>query len=136
MEKYIKIGEQDLKKNKKNWRYKLFDEDHILIPKIKFNIESNFPEFERQKLLTINNKYKILKASQRNAFLIYEAGVGIESEARIDAQAAAAEAIEEIPKPKKMQFDKPFFIMLKKTDSKFPYFAMRVVNNELMTIEK
>lgn len=32
-----------------------------------------------------------------------------------------------------MIFDKPFFIMLKKTNSQNPYFGLWVANTELMT---
>ncbi len=51
---------------------------------------------------------------------------------------AALEAIEEdieLPKPKKMVFDKPFLILLKRTDAKNPYFGLWTMNTELMIRE-
>jgi len=47
------------------------------------------------------------------------------------------EEIEEIekPKPKKMIFDKPFLILLKRKDAKNPYFGLWNTNTELMIKE-
>lgn len=41
----------------------------------------------------------------------------------------------EKPRPKKLIFDQPFFVLLKRTNSKNPYFAMWVANAELMIRE-
>jgi hypothetical protein len=46
-----------------------------------------------------------------------------------------AESKYEKPKPKKMIFDKPFLILLKRTDAKNPYFGLWATNTELMTKE-
>ena len=78
-------------------------------------------------------KLTIELAWQRTAFILDESGAEIESEAE-----AATEAIEEEyekPKPKKMIFDKPFLILLKRTDAKNPYFGLWITNTELMMKE-
>ena len=41
----------------------------------------------------------------------------------------------EKPKPKKLVFDKPFLILLKRTNAKNPYFGLWTTNTELMTKE-
>ncbi len=41
----------------------------------------------------------------------------------------------EKPRPKKLFFDKPFVIVLKRNDSKMPYFISWIKNAELMEIE-
>jgi hypothetical protein len=64
-----------------------------------------------------------------------ESGAKIESEAEIEVAVEEMAIIEEIKKPKKMYLDKPFFIILKRTDSKNPYFALWNANSELMIKE-
>ena len=134
LNKKIEIGKKEITEEKTKWRYEITDSDFVYIPKLKFNIENNYETIEGHEIVSKKNKYIITTAWQRNAFILYEAGAGISSEADMVCVAAAG-PIREIPKPKHMKFDKPFFIMLKKTDSKNPYFAMRILNSELMIIE-
>ena len=69
---------------------------------------------------------------QRTAFVINERGAEVESKAEV---AVTEEMVEELPKPKTMIFDKPYLILLKRIDSRYPYFAMFVSNSELMKKE-
>ena len=48
---------------------------------------------------------------------------------------AAIEEELEKPKPKKMIFNRPFLILLKRAESKNPYFGLWIANTELMTKE-
>jgi hypothetical protein len=61
-------------------------------------------------------------------------GADIESEAEVEVTEEVEEEHEK-PKPKKMIFDKPFLILLKRTDAKNPYFGLWTTNTELMTKE-
>ncbi|MCD4793224.1 MAG: hypothetical protein K8R54_08340 [Bacteroidales bacterium] len=113
------------------WRYQFEDEDKLEIPKIRFNIETNYSEFENAVLNTSETDYIITTAYQRTAFVLNEKGAIVESEAEMDITSAPPPD-EEIPEPKKLIFDKPFLIILKRVDSKNAYFMMWVANTELM----
>lgn len=134
IERLTEIGKKEIKNNKINWKYYYKEEDQLIIPKFNFNIETNFDSLEGNKFSSQNENYNIERAYQRTAFKLDESGAIIESEAEIEV---AVEEIEEIekPKPKKMIFDKPFLILLKRTDAKNPYFGLWTTNTELMIKE-
>lgn len=126
----LEIGLDERKNEKLYWKYYLTDDDDVVIPKFKFNIETNYNTLE-QNIFQSNSKiFQIENVWQRTAFSLDESGAIIESEVAI---AAAME--EEKPKPKKMIFDKPFFLMLKRVENKNPYFCMWTNDTELMTKE-
>lgn len=133
IEKLTEIGKTEKKNEKISWKYFYKEEDIVVIPKFNFNIETNYSSLEGNKFKTDKQEYQIELAWQRTAFILDESGAEIESEAE-----AATEAIEEEyekPKPKKMIFDKPFLILLKRTDAKNPYFGLWITNTELMMKE-
>lgn len=137
LNKLIKVGNSERKNEKLNWKYSIRNEDEVVIPKINFNIETNFRSLEGNYFNAKKQLYKVDQVWQRTAFLLDEVGAEIESEAEI-AVAAAAEETEKnfnIPKPKKMYFDKPFFVLLKRKESHFPYFGAWLSNTELMLNE-
>ncbi len=131
----MELGEQERKPGKKSWRYVLNEPDEVVIPKFKFNIESNYRTIEGQTFAAGNSIYEITKAWQQNAFVLDEGGAGIGSDAATWIELAMMPGEPEKPKPKLMRFDKPFFLMLKKTGSKYPYFAMWTNNTELMVLD-
>ena len=135
IKKLTEIGISEIKNDKINWKYYINEEDEIIIPKFNFNIETNYTSLEGNNFNAEKQNYIIEKAWQRTAFILNESGAEIVSEAEIEV--AAVEEIEEIekPKPKKMIFDKPFLILLKRTDSKNPYFGLWTTNTELMIKE-
>lgn len=135
IEKLTEIGKTEKKNEKINWRYFYNEEDIVIIPKFNFNIETNYSTLEGNKFNTAQQELQIERAWQRTAFLLDESGAEIESEAEI---AVATEEIEEEyekPKPKKMIFDKPFLILLKRTDANNPYFGLWTTNTEFITKE-
>jgi hypothetical protein len=117
--------------DKNRWKYNFNDDDRVSIPIIEFNIETNYPEIEGCEFFTDNRNFFMLTASQRTAFVLNEKGAEIESEGGF----AMAEFFEELPKPKMMIFDKPYLILLKKRESRYPYFAMFVANSEILKRE-
>lgn len=127
----IDTGIKDKENIMRAWRYRFEDEDKLEIPKIRFNIETNYSEFEDATLNASGTNYLITTAYQRTAFVLNEKGAIVESEAELDVTSALPPD-EEIPEPKKLIFDKPFLILLKRADSKNPYFMMWVANTELM----
>ena len=129
----IDLGNKEKSNPKVSWKYSLNDIDIFSIPTIKFNIESNYNEIEGQIFATNNKKYHIETAYQRTGFILNENGAVVESEAYATTDSSAAEPIKILPK--KMIFDKPFFIIIKRTKSNNPYFVMYVQNTELLTKE-
>lgn len=131
----IEVGKKERLSDKIGWRYYLTALDEVVIPKFKFNIENNYSSLEGRSLKAGNQSYLIETAYQRIAFILDESGAEIESEADF-AIATEAEEEETKPHPKKMRFDKPFFMMLKRTDRNMPYFGLWVNNSELMVTEE
>lgn len=132
----IMVGKKEKITVKKGWRYNLTDEDEVVIPKFKFNIENNYVSIEGKNFKGGNQNYLIETAYQRTAFILDESGAEIESEAEVELMLDDVEEEETKPHPKKMRFDKPFFLMLKRVDCDNPYFGLWTNNSELMVIEK
>lgn len=135
IEKMTEIGKTEKKNEKINWKYYYSEEDIVIIPKFNFNIETNYTNLEGNGFSSNKQNFQIETAWQRTAFILDESGAEIESEAEIEVATEAMEEEYEKPKPKKMIFDKPFLILLKRTDSKNPYFGLWTANTELMTKE-
>lgn len=134
IEKLTEIGKIEKKNKKINWKYFYGEEDIVVIPKFSFNIETNFTKIEGSKFNADKRNFQVESAWQRTAFILDEMGAEIESEAEVEVTEEVEEEYEK-PKPKKMIFDKPFLILLKRTDAKNPYFGLWTINTELMTKE-
>lgn len=115
------------------WKFFLAEDDEVVIPSFSFNIEANYTSLEGNTFRSEDRQYKIEEAWQRTAFVLNENGAEIESESEVVATLDSVAVEETRPKPKKMRFDKPFFLMLKRVDSKHPYFGLWVADTELMT---
>lgn len=127
-------GKKEKYDPKINWRYQFRDEDEIIIPKINFNIETNYSSLEGKDFNSNSQNFKILMAWQRTAFILDESGSKLDSESAIACEAVEEEGFE-IPLPKKMIFNQPFLVLLKRKESKNPYFGLWLTNTELMTKE-
>lgn len=134
IEKLTEIGKTEKKNEKINWKYFYGDEDIVVIPKFNFNIETNFTKIEGSNFNADKRNFQVERAWQRTAFILDEMGAEIESEAVTDVVEEMV-VEDEKPKPKKMIFDKPFLILLKRSDAKNPYFGLWTTNTELMTNE-
>ncbi len=125
IEKLTEIGKNEKKNEKINWKYYYSEEDIVVIPKFNFNIETNYSTLEGNNFKSNKQNFQIKQAWQKTAFILDESGAENESEAEFEI--AVEEEIEEEyekPKPKKMIFDKPFLILLKRTDAQDPYFGL------------
>jgi len=128
VENKAKLGEEEASLSE---QYEWGDDDILVIPTIQFNIENNYNSLEKNSFSTTQNRQFILeKAWQRTAFILNENGAEIESESEVVVK---EELAREPKKPKKLIFDKPFFIMLKKKNSKNPYFGAWIANTELLS---
>lgn len=132
IERLTRIGNKERENTKQNWKYIFSDEDQLVIPKFKFNIETNFATLEGKQFKTSKQEYTIDKAWQRTAFILDEAEAEVESEAVFEVTTEAPDEEYEKPKPKKMIFNKPFLTLLKRTDAPNPYFGLWTTNTELM----
>ena len=107
-------------------------EDIFAIPTVKFNIATNYKNIEGQSFsIGDNKKHSVEIAYQRTGFIFNENGAVVESEAVVAVDSASVAPI--ITHPKKMIFDKPFLIIIKRADKTNPYFVMKVANVELLT---
>lgn len=127
VEEKTKLGEEE---TPLNWRYEWDDKDILIIPTMQFNIEHHYNSLEGKQFSTNKRKLTIEKAWQRTAFILNENGAEIESESEVTVTDGAPS---EKAKPKNLIFDKTFFIMLKKKNSKNPYFGAWIANTELLS---
>lgn len=130
----IELGQRERKIQNLKWKYQFLSDDEVVIPDIDFDISTTFKKLIGNTFHANSLDYEILQAWQRTAFKLNETGAEITSEAKVVAWCNSLEEEEEVqkPTPKKMIFDKPFFLMLRRTDAQHPYFALHVVNAELM----
>lgn len=133
----IEIGQKERKIQSLRWKYQLWSDDEVVIPDIDFDISTTFKKLIGNTFHSNSLDYEVLQAWQRTAFKLNETGAEIKSEAKVAVWCNSIEEEEEVmePTPKKMIFDKPFFLMLRRTDAPHPYFALHAVNAELMVKE-
>jgi hypothetical protein len=125
-------GKKELKNASLAWKYQIVPDDIFAIPEIKFNIETQYRNLVGQKFFTKDKKsYSFEIAYQRTGFILNENGAVVESVAEAAADSASTSPV--ITHPKKMIFDSPFLIIIKRVDELNPYFVMKVTNAELLT---
>ena len=120
-----------------SWKYQFEDDDMVIIPDMSFNISSDFNKLINNTFTAKQESYRIIKAWQRIAFLLNETGAKIESEAELEMALDECSELEEPVRhePKRMIFDKAFFLILHRSDAPHPYCCMHLVNSELMVKE-
>ena len=133
MNHLIDLGKMEQKKSDISWKYMITEDDMFSVPIIKFNIATNYNNIENQKFKAGDTDSLIKTAFQRTGFILNETGAVIESDAIVQVISAAMEEEERIKHPKKMIFDKTFYIVMKHIDTVNPYFVMKVDNVELMS---
>lgn len=132
----IKIGKQESMVDSTRWKYQFEDDDMVMIPDMSFNISADFNKLINNTFTAKHGSYRIIKAWERIAFLLNETGAKIESEAAVEMVLECLELERPVRhEPKRMIFDKPFFLMLHRTDAQYPYCCMHLVNSELMVKE-
>jgi hypothetical protein len=124
----IEKGGKERKDPEQSWKYAMIEEDMFSLPSIQFNIETSYKQLEGQRFSVNGKKHTIEGSRQRTVFVLNENGAIAESQAMSWLDSVG------IAHPKKMIFDKPFYIILKRVDANNPYFVMKVDNTELMIV--
>lgn len=129
---YILMGADEFKHPAYEWKGEWRGNDELLIPIIGFNYQASYSSILDEPVDRKGNNV-IKKATQQTAFLIDEQGAKVESKAEILVAAAAPPSDPDAkPHVKKLYCNKPFFIMLSKKTSDYPYFMMKVCNTDFM----
>ncbi|WP_129750280.1 serpin family protein [Flavobacterium beibuense] len=105
--------------------------DFLVIPKIDFDIDYDYPELINNTFTTQSGKkpHTVAEVYQHTKFRLDEKGAEVQSEAAI-----AVDSI--VPaKPKRMFVNKPFLLLLR-SDTMNPYLAVWVENTELLVKNK
>lgn len=130
IEKLRQIGDNQKKNKIDMWKYSYTNLDKLSIPHISFNIENNYSGLENQSFKTADNVvHKVFEAYQKVSFNLDQNGVAIQNIAMMLVDSAG---LVDKSKPKQLILDKPFVFFLKRKDAKYPYFAMKIRNAELM----
>lgn len=138
IERLTEIGINEKQNKRLDWKYYYYNDDIVVIPKFNFNIETTYDSLIGNSFIAEKDTFLIDYVWQRTAFLLEESGAEIESESKLQISVAGIDSEEEkFEKPisKKMIFDKPFLVLLKRTDAKYPYFGLWTTNTELMIKE-
>lgn len=134
IDRKINEGQIDIQKEESSWKYNIENEDEVVIPKLNFNISTNYASLEGNHFKSNKIEFHIKKARQTTAFLLDEFGAEIVSVGGVEVIAEIGIKPEK-KQIKKMIFDKPFFLLLKRTHTKYPYFGLWITNTELMVQE-
>lgn len=104
----------------------------LKIPVLKFQEEEHFKELEGIEFKAKGKPYKIKTARQKTFFTLEQEGAIIMDSAELVVDTMAALTEMEVMRPPNLAFDKPFVLMLQKKKSMFPYFMLKVENEEVM----
>ncbi len=106
--------------------------DYFEAPKLDLEYHRDYVELVNKTLLNKGfENYQIKKMYQNIKFGLDETGAKVEDEAIMDAIPVSFDPNDQTI-PKLLQFDKPFWVIMKRTSSKNPYFILGINNNELM----
>lgn len=137
IKEWTTLGDTLQKDYQKYWRFEVNRMmDKVIMPKLLFNIETQYDKIIGNEFLVGKKLHHIVEAYQRTAFIFNEQGAKVETEAVPKEEPKKEEAKSaEKPRPKNLVFDKPFLLLMKRTDNENPYFAMWINNAELMEKE-
>lgn len=131
----IEQGNRERVMEDSKWKYVFsVGDDELLIPKFDFDISTVYRSLIGNHFSVGQKDWTISKAWQQVAFHLDENGAAVKSEAVIEYY-LGIEDTPERPQPKKMIFDRPFYVLLKRADASQPYFVLWVANTELMVKE-
>jgi len=98
----------------------------MIIPIINFDITRTYRELYNKQIISNNKRLNgsgLVLAKQRIRFKLDETGATVFSEGTMYAGSGVGHVI----------FDKPFLVLLKKSGSSMPYFALWIANSDLLT---
>lgn len=131
----IEQGNRERVMEDSKWKYVFsVGDDELLIPKFDFEISTVYRSLLGNHFSVGLQDWMISKAWQQVAFRLDENGAAVKSEAVVECTLGIEDAPKR-PQPKKMIFDRPFYVLLKRADASQPYFVLWVANTELMVKE-
>lgn len=101
--------------------------DRLAVPVIALNMRAHVPELEGSGLSAGGRHWRVAEATQRTGFLLNRGGALLESESEMTV---ATDTM--APVPKRLYFNKPFLLLLRKRGAPVPYFVLRIANAELL----
>ena len=114
----------------------LRNKDEFEAPKINLNMYRNYDELIGNKLKNKNfENYLIVKMYEKIKFEMDENGAKVENEAVIEAGETSKNP-RYLPEPRRFILDKPYWILMKRSNSMNPYFILGVTNTNLMERKK
>lgn len=131
LEESLKAGHAEMQGGTNTWKFDFTKDDNLIIPKIKFDIKTEYPSMEEKVVYSGRTRLDVMEVSQRIGFSLNEKGVETESTGYVHV-ALKQPVQDDARKPKKIIFDKPFFIFLKRKESVNPYLVLWIANAELM----
>lgn len=108
--------------NKSSYDSMKYNEE-IIIPIIEFDLLSKFPNIRSVQLYTEKYPFLLKGIEQKTKFTLNNKGAEVKSIVRIGGLVNCVSQ-----PPRKMEFNKPFIVYIRKKDSKEPYFAMYLAN--------
>ncbi len=107
------------------------NDDEFEMPKLHLDHRRDYEELAGKFLANKGfERYFIAKMYEKIKFDMDHKGARVESEAVIAAPTAMPSS--QRPKIKRFILDKPFWVVMKRRDSQYPYFTLGVKNTELM----
>lgn len=107
--------------------------DTFMTPKLKLDYNRNYTELINKSL---KNKgfedYYISDMFENIKFDMDKKGARVENEGVIAITKSAINPYKDTPKPKNFILNKPYLVIMKRSDSKNPYFILGINNTELM----
>lgn len=109
------------------------DEDQFEMPKLHLQYRRDYIELSQKFLANKGfEDYFIASMFEKIKFDMDEKGARVESEAVIGLPTAMPWPLTRRPKIKRFILDKPFWVVMKREHSLYPYFVLGVRNTELM----
>ena len=109
----------------------LTDLDVLAIPKIYFDEQRNFPELKEARFMADGDEYELTEAKQQISLSMNQHGLSMKTEAEIVINDGAY-PMEDMPEPKNLVFDKPFYLLMKKAGKENPYLVLYIANTDLL----
>ena len=127
---------KEINENDKKLLPSLSDDDEFEVPKLHLDYSRTYKKLLRKRFLNKDfTGYIISKMFENIKFDMDEEGARVENEAAIVMEMTAALPPREPIKIKRIILDKPYWLIMKRTESKRPYFILGV-NNENIMIDK
>ncbi|KAA3437795.1 hypothetical protein [Rufibacter hautae] len=125
----IKTFSKSRSAEKDYWRYYFSEQDTLSIPILNFNLEKNYNTLVGSKVAINGKEFTVQEVNQQIALVLDHKGAEVQSEAEIGLVTGE---IADLPKSKRIIFDKPFLVVFKKKSSVNPYLVAWITNAELM----